>query len=67
MSWQLRSVGPSSQCAPVGPSSARWNHRKNDMPAAPPNQRGPGSRRGRQPTRLPSTARAGARKLTRAP
>jgi hypothetical protein len=32
-----------------------------------PTQRGPGPRRGRLPTRLPSAARAGARKLTRAP
>jgi hypothetical protein len=25
LSWQLRSGGSSSQCAPVGPSSPRWN------------------------------------------
>jgi hypothetical protein len=27
---QLRSGGSSSECAPVGPSSARWNDRQND-------------------------------------
>ena len=30
VSWQLRSGGSSSQCAPVGPSSAGWNDR-NDL------------------------------------
>ena len=32
-SLQLRSDGLSSQCAPVGPSSAWWNDIENDMPS----------------------------------
>jgi hypothetical protein len=36
LSLQLRSGGSSSQCAPVGPSSARWNDKQNDMPALSP-------------------------------
>jgi hypothetical protein len=35
-SLQLRSGGPSSQCALVGLSSARWNDKRNDMPATQP-------------------------------
>jgi hypothetical protein len=64
LSWQLRSGGSSSECAPVGPSSSRWTDRKHDLPAAPPD-----------PTRsrasawsahaTPGVGRAGARKLTR--
>jgi hypothetical protein len=33
VSLQVRSGGSSSQCAPVGPSSAGWNDRRNDRPA----------------------------------
>ena len=30
LSLQLASGGPSSQCAPIGPSSGRWNDKQND-------------------------------------
>jgi hypothetical protein len=30
LSWQLTSGAPSSQCAPVGPSSPWWNDCGND-------------------------------------
>src|SRR5512132_1254655 len=33
LSWQLTSGGPSSQYAPVGPSSARWNDQRHDRPS----------------------------------
>jgi len=31
LSWQLRSGGSSSQCAPVGLSDAWWNDKRNDI------------------------------------
>ena len=34
LSLQLRSGGSSTWCAPVGPSSAWWNDKRNDMPHA---------------------------------
>jgi hypothetical protein len=40
LSLQLTSDRSSSQCAPVGPSSARWNDKWNDMPATQPSSVG---------------------------
>jgi hypothetical protein len=40
LSLQLVSGGRSSQCAPVGPSSARWNDKRNDMPTTQPSSVG---------------------------
>jgi hypothetical protein len=31
LSWLLRSRASSSQCAPVGPSTAWWNDKQNDI------------------------------------
>jgi hypothetical protein len=52
LSLQVRSGGSSSQYAPVGPSSARWNDRQNDTPVAPRDMRAapPGALSTQSPT-----------------
>src|SRR5215217_8606451 len=67
LSLQVRSGGSSSQCAPVGPRSARWNDRKNDMPVAPPGSMRPRSSAWSTTHPAPRRRRAGVKEVTPAP